>query len=51
MTKQEVEIKIEFLKGVRKEAGDTLIAEYATDARLDPVEVYSLFTRPAASIR
>lgn len=51
MTRQEVEIKIEFLKRVGREAGDTLIAEYAADARLDSMEVHSLFANPTVSTR
>ncbi len=51
MTKQEVEIKIEYLKGVKRKHGDTIVAEYADNVCLDYAEMQSLFTPAGTSTK
>jgi hypothetical protein len=51
MTKQEVEMKIEYLKRVRREDGDVFIAQYTTDPCLDHREVDALFARSCNSTK
>lgn len=43
MTKQEIEIRIEYLKSVRRMLGDTVVAEYADNVCLHYAEMESLF--------
>ena len=49
MTKQEAELKIEYLKRAGGQHGDAIIAEYATDVCLDHMEVNSLFAGSVSS--
>jgi DNA modification methylase len=51
MTKQEVEIKIEYLKGVNRTHGDTIVAEYEDNACLDYAEMHSLFAPVGVSTK
>jgi len=51
MTKQEVEIKIEYLKSVRRKRPDTLVAEYEDRQCLDDADSNSLFVPGGISTR
>lgn len=47
MTKQETEMKIEYLKRVKRKSDSTFVAEYFADICLDHIELNSLFAHPA----
>jgi hypothetical protein len=51
MTRQEVEIKVEYLKGVKREHDDTIVAEYEDNACLNYAEMHSLFAPAGVSTK